>query len=66
MELIQIGENALKVMLTKEDMKSYDIVFDMLDYKDIKNKNVYFIDNDGGIEELELKTKEIILQLKKV
>lgn len=35
------------------------------DYKDIKNKNVYFIDNDGGIEELELKTKEMILQLKK-
>ncbi|MBQ6614424.1 MAG: adaptor protein MecA [Clostridia bacterium] len=38
MELIQIGENALKVMLTKEDMKSYDIVFDMLDYKDIKTR----------------------------
>ena len=35
------------------------------DYKDIKNKNVYFIDNDGRMEELELKTKEIILQLKK-
>ena len=38
MELIQIGENALKVMLTKEDMISYDIVFDMLDYKDIKTR----------------------------
>ena len=35
------------------------------DYKDIKNKNVYFIDNDSGIEELELKTKQMILQLKK-
>ena len=33
MELIQIGENAIKVMLTREDMEYYDIVFDTLDYK---------------------------------
>lgn len=32
MELIQIGENRLKVMLTEEDMKRYAIEFELLDY----------------------------------
>lgn len=32
MELIQIGENRLKVMLTEEDMRRYAIEFELLDY----------------------------------
>lgn len=32
MELIQIGENALKVTLTRADMEYYDIDFEGLDY----------------------------------
>lgn len=38
MELIQIGENALKVSLTREDMEFYDIEFDMLDYKNTETR----------------------------
>lgn len=38
MELVRISENALKVMLTREDMESYDIAFEMLDYKNIETR----------------------------
>lgn len=38
MELVRISENALKVMLTREDMKSYDIVFETLDYKNMETR----------------------------
>ncbi len=40
MELIQISENALKVMLTREDMEQYEIEFDALDYKNAKTRRV--------------------------
>lgn len=38
MELIQIGENALKVMLTKEDMEYYAIEFEWLDYENTETR----------------------------
>lgn len=38
MELIQIGENALKVMLTKEDMEYYAIEFERLDYENTETR----------------------------
>ncbi len=38
MELIQIGENALKVMLTKEDMAYYAIEFERLDYENTETR----------------------------
>lgn len=38
MEFIQIGDNALKVSLTREDMEFYDIEFDMLDYKNSETR----------------------------
>ncbi|MBR5539720.1 MAG: adaptor protein MecA [Clostridia bacterium] len=38
MELIRISESALKVTLTKEDMESYDIVFETLDYENIETR----------------------------
>ncbi len=40
MELIKLGERALKVTLTREDMELYDIEFDMLDYADTKTRRV--------------------------
>ncbi len=38
MELIQISDNALKVMLTCEDMRSYDIAFETLDYTNTETR----------------------------
>lgn len=38
MELIQIGEHALKVMLTKEDMEYYAIEFERLDYENTETR----------------------------
>lgn len=38
MELIQIGENALKVTLTREDMQSMQLVFDDLDYRNAETR----------------------------
>lgn len=38
MELIQIGDNALKVMLTRADMEYYEIVFDTLDYNNAETR----------------------------
>ena len=38
MELVRISENALKVTLTREDMESYDIVFETLDYKNTETR----------------------------
>lgn len=40
MELIQIGENALKVTLTRADMEYYDIAFDDLDYANAETRRV--------------------------
>ncbi|MBQ5390376.1 MAG: adaptor protein MecA [Clostridia bacterium] len=39
MELIQIGTNALKVTLTKEDMAFYAIDFEQLDYKNTETRH---------------------------
>ena len=38
MELIQIGADALKVTLTKEDMRKYDIAFEALDYENAETR----------------------------
>ena len=38
MEWIQIGSDALKVMLTKEDMQQYAIEFDRLDYENTETQ----------------------------
>lgn len=38
MELIQIGADALKVTLTKEDMRKYDIAFEQLDYENAETR----------------------------
>ncbi len=40
MELIQIGENALKVTLTRADMEHYDIAFEDLDYESAETRRV--------------------------
>lgn len=40
MELIQIGENALKVTLTRADMEYYDIAFEDLDYESAETRRV--------------------------
>lgn len=40
MELIQIGENALKVTLTREDMLSLSLAFDDLDYSKAETRRV--------------------------
>ena len=40
MELIKLGDDALRVTLTREDMELYDIEFDMLDYADTKTRRV--------------------------
>ena len=40
MELLKIGNDALKVTLTREDMELYDIEFDMLDYANAETKRV--------------------------
>lgn len=40
MELIQIGENALKVTLTRADMERYEIAFDELDYANAETRRV--------------------------
>lgn len=39
MELIQIGEQALKVTLTREDMEYYAISFEALDYSNRETRN---------------------------
>lgn len=39
MELIQIGEDALKVTLTREDMQRYDIAFERLDYENTETRH---------------------------
>lgn len=38
MELLQIGENALKITLTKEDMEFYAIEFEQLDYENTETR----------------------------
>ncbi len=40
MELMKIGEGAIKVTLSKEDMDFYDIEFDMLDYTNVETRRV--------------------------
>lgn len=40
MELIQIGENALKVTLTREDMERMRLAFDDLDYANAETRRV--------------------------
>ena len=40
MELIKIDENRLKVMLTAEDLRTYDIAFDRLDYGGTETRRV--------------------------
>lgn len=40
MELIKIDENRLKVMLTAEDLRTYDIAFDRLDYSGTETRRV--------------------------